>query len=118
VNTARAPAAASTAAAGNPADFDLAISYVTKIKNRFNTERHTYKTFLELLNGYQSGQLRMLALLEQVCKNHYQSISLCGFDRSVMRLLTRRVSLTLCLSVHLLHFAIRYLCCSQTTLTS
>jgi hypothetical protein len=95
VNSAPAPAAASSAAAGNLADFDLAISYVTKIKNRFNTERHAYKTFLELLRAYESGQLRMLALLEQVCKTGSQSISLRRLSAAIAAAHHSSVSLTI-----------------------
>lgn len=37
-------------------EFNHAISFVNKIKNRFNTEPETYKNFLEILQTYQRDQ--------------------------------------------------------------
>lgn len=38
---------------GQPAEFDHAIQYVTKIKKRFVSDLHTYRSFLEILHAYQ-----------------------------------------------------------------
>ncbi|GAA5967187.1 hypothetical protein JCM11641_000470 [Rhodosporidiobolus odoratus] len=52
-----APAQPAPAAAGDPArppmEFNHAITYVNKIKNRFIREPETYKAFLEILQTYQ-----------------------------------------------------------------
>lgn len=37
-------------------EFNHAISFVNKIKNRFNSEPETYKNFLEILQTYQRDQ--------------------------------------------------------------
>ncbi|RUS19702.1 hypothetical protein BC937DRAFT_87073 [Endogone sp. FLAS-F59071] len=50
---------ASQQGAGNrraPVEFNHAISYVNKIKNRFSTDPDTYKQFLEILQTYQKEQ--------------------------------------------------------------
>ncbi|KAJ3035457.1 Transcriptional regulatory protein sin3 [Rhizophlyctis rosea] len=39
-----------------PVEFNHAINYVNKIKNRFSTEPETYKQFLEILQTYQKEQ--------------------------------------------------------------
>ncbi|KAJ3283299.1 Transcriptional regulatory protein sin3 [Borealophlyctis nickersoniae] len=39
-----------------PVEFNHAINYVNKIKNRFSTEPDTYKHFLEILQTYQKEQ--------------------------------------------------------------
>ncbi|XP_062705105.1 paired amphipathic helix protein Sin3a isoform X2 [Aedes albopictus] len=50
-----------TAAAGNaqpnqPVEFNHAITYVNKIKNRFHSQPEKYKRFLEILHTYQKEQ--------------------------------------------------------------
>lgn len=37
-------------------EFNHAITYVNKIKNRFAKDPETYKTFLEILQTYQKDQ--------------------------------------------------------------
>lgn len=39
-----------------PVEFNHAIEYVNKIKNRFNRQPEKYKKFLEILHAYQRGQ--------------------------------------------------------------
>ena len=39
-----------------PAEFNHAINFVNKIKNRFNRRPDTYKSFLEILQTYQKEQ--------------------------------------------------------------
>ena len=55
VAAAGATSAASTSDAPTPVmmEFNHAINYVNKIKNRFTKEPETYKTFLEILQTYQ-----------------------------------------------------------------
>lgn len=50
----------------NNVDFDAAISYVTKIKNRFSDHPDTYKTFLNVLHSYQKEQTTIRRVYEQV----------------------------------------------------
>ncbi|KAI8473859.1 MAG: hypothetical protein J3K34DRAFT_391529 [Monoraphidium minutum] len=42
--------------AKQPVEFDQAIHYVNKIKNRFSQDERVYKAFLEILNMYRKGQ--------------------------------------------------------------
>ncbi|CAF0962194.1 unnamed protein product [Rotaria magnacalcarata] len=46
----------STNASGQPVEFNHAINYVNKIKNRFHQNPNVYKTFLEILHTYQKQQ--------------------------------------------------------------
>jgi paired amphipathic helix protein Sin3a len=48
--------AAGTGAGAPILEFNHAISFVNKIKNRFNSEPETYKNFLEILQTYQRDQ--------------------------------------------------------------
>lgn len=41
---------------GQPVEFNHAISYVNKIKNRFQGQPDIYKNFLEILHKYQKEQ--------------------------------------------------------------
>jgi len=43
-----------------------AITYVTTIRNRFNTEPEIYLSFLKILHTYQYKQLGIKEVLEQV----------------------------------------------------
>uniref|UniRef100_A0A672K7B2 Paired amphipathic helix protein Sin3b n=1 Tax=Sinocyclocheilus grahami TaxID=75366 RepID=A0A672K7B2_SINGR len=43
----------------SPVEFDSAISYVNKIKNRFLDNPETYRAFLEILHTYQKEQLEV-----------------------------------------------------------
>lgn len=47
---------ASAAPPRTPVEFNHAINYVNKIKNRFQNEPETYKQFLEILQTYQKEQ--------------------------------------------------------------
>ncbi|PSC76597.1 Paired amphipathic helix isoform C [Micractinium conductrix] len=70
-NSMRAPAGA--AAAKPPVEFDQAISYVNKIKMRFQNDERVYKAFLEILNMYRKGQKSINMVYEEVAllfRNH------------------------------------------------
>ncbi|GAA5892975.1 hypothetical protein JCM8208_004141 [Rhodotorula glutinis] len=61
------PAAAAPAAAPAPQmEFNHAINYVNKIKNRFAKDPETYKTFLEILQTYQKDQRPIQEVYTQV----------------------------------------------------
>eukprot|EP01025_Chloroclados_australasicus_P059364 TRINITY_DN7503_c0_g2_i1.p1 TRINITY_DN7503_c0_g2~~TRINITY_DN7503_c0_g2_i1.p1 ORF type:complete len:273 (+),score=27.59 TRINITY_DN7503_c0_g2_i1:147-965(+) len=47
-------------------EFDQAISYVNKIKARFQNQEPVYKTFLEILNAYRKGQKSIKLVYEEV----------------------------------------------------
>ncbi|KAG9284179.1 hypothetical protein G9A89_022953 [Geosiphon pyriformis] len=49
-----------------PVEFNHAINYVNKIKNRFSTEPETYKQFLEILQTYQKEQKPIQEVYSQV----------------------------------------------------
>ncbi|CAG8461919.1 45_t:CDS:10 [Acaulospora morrowiae] len=49
-----------------PVEFNHAINYVNKIKNRFSTEPDTYKQFLEILQTYQKEQKPIQEVYSQV----------------------------------------------------
>ncbi|KAI9093851.1 hypothetical protein DFS34DRAFT_630591 [Phlyctochytrium arcticum] len=49
-----------------PVEFNHAINYVNKIKNRFSTEPETYKQFLEILQTYQKEQKPIQEVYAQV----------------------------------------------------
>ncbi|XP_041967462.1 paired amphipathic helix protein Sin3b [Alosa sapidissima] len=52
-------AGSSPASEPSPVEFDSAISYVNKIKNRFLDHPETYRSFLEILHTYQKEQLEI-----------------------------------------------------------
>lgn len=68
------PAAVTTAAGENnnggtrraPVEFNHAINYVNKIKNRFSNDPETYKQFLEILQTYQKEQKPIQEVYAQV----------------------------------------------------
>ncbi|GAA5824019.1 hypothetical protein JCM3770_004993, partial [Rhodotorula araucariae] len=61
------PQAAPPAAPGQPQmEFNHAINYVNKIKNRFAKDPETYKTFLEILQTYQKDQRPIQEVYTQV----------------------------------------------------
>ena len=65
----RATAATPTADAARqrgPVEFNHAINYVNKIKNRFSAEPETYKNFLEILQTYQKEQKPIQEVYAQV----------------------------------------------------
>lgn len=64
--TSAATAAASTGSGKQSIDFDQAISYVTKIKVRFQDQSDTYKAFLDILHIYQKEQTTIKRVYEQV----------------------------------------------------
>ncbi|GES74256.1 paired amphipathic helix protein pst1 [Rhizophagus clarus] len=49
-----------------PVEFNHAINYVNKIKNRFSTDPDTYKQFLEILQTYQKEQKPIQEVYSQV----------------------------------------------------
>ncbi|KAG8901860.1 Transcriptional regulatory protein sin3 [Tulasnella sp. 403] len=49
-----------------PVEFNHAINYVNKIKNRFASDPDTYKQFLEILQTYQKEQRPIASVYEQV----------------------------------------------------
>lgn len=51
---------------GGPVEFNHAINYVNKIKNRFSSQPEIYKSFLEILQTYQREQLRIAEVYSQV----------------------------------------------------
>ena len=55
-STPSAPAAASNSSNAQPVEFNHAINYVNKIKNRFSGQPEVYKQFLEILHTYQKDQ--------------------------------------------------------------
>eukprot|EP00117_Sycon_ciliatum_P016959 scpid21185/ scgid16167/ Paired amphipathic helix protein Sin3a; Histone deacetylase complex subunit Sin3a; Transcriptional corepressor Sin3a len=64
--------AAASGNAGNsgsePVEFNHAISYVNKIKNRFQRQPEIYKSFLEILHTYQKEQKSMSEVYTQVAR--------------------------------------------------
>jgi paired amphipathic helix protein Sin3a len=52
--------------AKSPVEFDQAISYVNKIKQRFSSDERVYKAFLEILNMYRKGQKTIANVYEEV----------------------------------------------------
>ncbi|CAF0839927.1 unnamed protein product [Didymodactylos carnosus] len=50
------PTSASNSNSGQPVEFNHAINYVNKIKNRFHQQPDIYKHFLEILHTYQKQQ--------------------------------------------------------------
>ncbi|KAG8940798.1 Transcriptional regulatory protein sin3 [Tulasnella sp. 424] len=49
-----------------PVEFNHAINYVNKIKNRFASDPETYKQFLEILQTYQKEQRPIQSVYEQI----------------------------------------------------
>ncbi|EFJ30442.1 hypothetical protein SELMODRAFT_440352 [Selaginella moellendorffii] len=49
-----------------PVEFDQAINFVNKIKNRFNDNEHVYKAFLEILNKYRKGTKSINEVYDEV----------------------------------------------------
>ncbi|KAH7289366.1 hypothetical protein KP509_31G072300 [Ceratopteris richardii] len=49
-----------------PVEFDQAISYVNRIKTRFQREDHIYKAFLEILNMYRKGNKSINEVYQEV----------------------------------------------------
>lgn len=49
-----------------PVEFDQAINYVNKIKDRFRASEHVYKSFLEILNQYRKAQKGIKEVYDQV----------------------------------------------------
>lgn len=55
----------------SPVEFDSAISYVNKIKNRFLDNPETYRAFLEILHTYQVSVIAHLHLLYNISQAKY-----------------------------------------------
>lgn len=49
-----------------PVEFDQAITYVNKIKQRFSNDERVYKAFLEILNMYRKGQKTIANVYDEV----------------------------------------------------
>lgn len=49
-----------------PVEFDQAINYVNKIKDRFRFREGVYKNFLEILNQYRKAQKGIKEVYDQV----------------------------------------------------
>ena len=47
-------------------EFDQAINYVNKIKQRFANDDRVYKAFLEILNMYRKGQKNIQSVYQEV----------------------------------------------------
>ncbi|CAF0864520.1 unnamed protein product [Rotaria sp. Silwood1] len=56
VNTSTQATTVEKSSSGQPVEFNHAINYVNKIKNRFHQSPNIYKTFLEILHTYQKQQ--------------------------------------------------------------
>mmetsp|Transcript_36011 Transcript_36011/g.80148 ORF Transcript_36011/g.80148 Transcript_36011/m.80148 type:complete len:1160 (+) Transcript_36011:163-3642(+) len=72
-----APAAAQIpSGTKQPVEFDQAISYVNKIKTRFNNDERVYKAFLEILNLYRKGQKNITNVYQEVAVlfRHHQDL--------------------------------------------
>jgi paired amphipathic helix protein Sin3a len=52
--------------AKQPVEFDQAINYVNKIKDRFRNSEHVYKSFLEILNQYRHSHKGIKEVYDQV----------------------------------------------------
>ena len=48
-----------------PVEFDQAINYVNKIKDRFRNSEHVYKSFLEILNQYRHSAKGITEVYDQ-----------------------------------------------------
>lgn len=59
--TPTATAATPTMQNNQPVEFNHAINYVNKIKNRFQGQPDIYKAFLEILHTYQVGSVGLCA---------------------------------------------------------
>ncbi|KAK9475414.1 uncharacterized protein V1510DRAFT_409124 [Dipodascopsis tothii] len=66
VNGSRPAPASEPKRPGGPVEFNHAISYVNKIKNRFASQPDIYKTFLEILQTYQREQKPIADVYAQV----------------------------------------------------
>lgn len=58
-----------------PVEFDQAINYVNKIKDRFRTDESVYKNFLEILNQYRKAQRGIKEVYDQVL--HLSHLCFC-----------------------------------------
>ena len=54
-----------------PVEFDQAINYVNKIKDRFRFSEGVYKNFLEILNQYRKAQKGIKEVYDQVRRLHH-----------------------------------------------
>lgn len=53
-----------------PVEFDQAINYVNKIKDRFRFREGVYKNFLEILNQYRKAQKGIKEVYDQVSNSN------------------------------------------------
>jgi paired amphipathic helix protein Sin3a len=59
-----------------PVEFDQAINYVNKIKDRFRTDESVYKNFLEILNQYRKAQRGIKDVYDQVRPRAFKALPL------------------------------------------
>ena len=57
--------------ASQPVEFNHAINYVNKIKNRFQGQPEIYKAFLEILHTYQKEQRNLKEIREVGFKMYF-----------------------------------------------
>ncbi|XP_077299211.1 SIN3 transcription regulator family member A [Arctopsyche grandis] len=69
-----APAPPPPNSSSQPVEFNHAIEYVNKIKNRFNRQPEKYKRFLEILHAYQRGQKELNKEPQQVKQQSEQEV--------------------------------------------
>jgi paired amphipathic helix protein Sin3a len=72
-STAPAPIQSNMHAIKKPVEFNHAINYVNKIKNRFASDPETYKQFLEILRNYQNEVKpigEVYSMIQQLFKGH------------------------------------------------
>ena len=66
---------------GQPVEFNHAINYVNKIKNRFQGQPDIYKNFLEILHKYQKEQKQIKDVSSDLClQSSFEDIifAFCG----------------------------------------
>jgi hypothetical protein len=57
-----------------PVEFDQAINYVNKIKDRFKSDELVYKNFLEILNQYRKSQKVIGEVYNQVSSTNFLNL--------------------------------------------
>lgn len=62
-----------------PVEFNHAINYVNKIKQRFSNEPDTYKQFLEILQTYQKEQKPIHDVSVEMANKESSNTDIVGF---------------------------------------
>uniref|UniRef100_F6TJW6 Histone deacetylase interacting domain-containing protein n=1 Tax=Ciona intestinalis TaxID=7719 RepID=F6TJW6_CIOIN len=70
----RTPAPPTSSAPGQPVEFNHAINYVNKIKNRFQGQPDIYKAFLEILHKYQKEQPSPSTKVDGIMNDHGSTV--------------------------------------------